>query len=721
MAKLNPKRKPAFFWQGALILLPMAVLAVVGLFSLRQDRVLAEQEAREFGASIARRLAQAIGEETFRPLADYREANFLLHENRTADLGLTQWEGGSKMEDAAWQRIGTWQRANPGIDLAAMPVWECVPNIPVERSVPQIYPLAPLPPDWLLELSPEQRRLWQEEEQADFSASKLNAAEAAITKFIATKPPDGARANAEFHRLLLQTRALPPAEAVAQLAASSWSKSDQLSDAGLPVGQLVCYRALRLLPDHAGVPDALLHSIARAIQDRASILSPRLITEAERVAATVPADAGHGVAVLKAWWDSDERARVVLRDFLEQHPAGTWTNGLFWLASSGVRFLLTLNSRFPVPSNAPKSFLIFPEAMVDKALDAALAKADVAALPYAVAGLEIGGEELALRQNQFFMATNAPSLPVLGEAAGALSALPFGTNAYPFRVRVFLADRDVLYARQRQRTLWFGAMILASTVAALAGLMAARGAFHRQLLLSEMKSNFVSSVSHELRAPIASVRLMAENLERGKIPEAGRQNQYFRFIVQECRRLSSLIENVLDFSRIEQGRKQYDFEPTDFSALARTTVKLMEPYAAEKGVTLETSGIESPASPIELNVDGRALQQALVNLIDNAVKHSPKGATVTVGMEMKNGPAAAAVHLFVSDHGCGIPAAEHEKIFERFYRCGSELRRETQGVGIGLSVVQHIVAAHGGRIVVQSAVGQGSRFTIELPARSQHE
>jgi signal transduction histidine kinase len=262
-------------------------------------------------------------------------------------------------------------------------------------------------------------------------------------------------------------------------------------------------------------------------------------------------------------------------------------------------------------------------------------------------------------------------------------------------------------------------MILAATLAALAGLALARRAFFQQLRLNEMKSNFVSSVSHELRAPIASVRLMAENLERGKIPEARRQGEYFHFIVQECRRLSSLIENVLDFSRIEQGRKEYEFEPSDVIALARTTVKLLEPYAAEKGVKLETSGLEPGAANIELNVDGRALQQALVNLIDNAIKHSPKGEAVTVGMERRDGPAKA-VHLYVADHGPGIAKEEHEKIFERFYRCGSELRRQTQGVGIGLSVVRHVVAAHGGRVLLQSELGHGSRFTIELPERSHH-
>jgi signal transduction histidine kinase len=119
----------------------------------------------------------------------------------------------------------------------------------------------------------------------------------------------------------------------------------------------------------------------------------------------------------------------------------------------------------------------------------------------------------------------------------------------------------------------------------------------------------------------------------------------------------------------------------------------------------------------------------LVNLIENALKHSPKGESVTVGLEVgmqnavssiqqhatRNTQHATRLHLWVEDHGDGIPTSEQEKIFERFYRPGFELRRETQGVGIGLSIVKHIVEAHGGRVLVRSAVGQGSRFTIELP------
>jgi signal transduction histidine kinase len=314
---------------------------------------------------------------------------------------------------------------------------------------------------------------------------------------------------------------------------------------------------------------------------------------------------------------------------------------------------------------------------------------------------------------------------------------------FPITVSVGLRDADAYFRSAARRQTLFSVLILIAVGAGVAAAWTLRRSLFRQFALNEQKSNFVSSVSHELRAPIASVRLLAESLERGTVREPAQQREYFRFIGQECRRLSALIENVLDFARIEQGRKQYEFEPTDLRVLVATTVRLMEPMAMEKGVSLGAKMPDDGCRIPDAVVDGRAIQQALVNLLDNAIKHSPAGAVVEVRLEAAipdagcqtpdAGPPpsgirnpASGIHppssirhsrllLSVTDHGPGIPASEHARIFERFHRLGSELRRETQGVGIGLSIVKHIVEAHSGRVRVESEVGRGSRFVLELP------
>jgi len=312
----------------------------------------------------------------------------------------------------------------------------------------------------------------------------------------------------------------------------------------------------------------------------------------------------------------------------------------------------------------------------------------------------------------------APNSPLLATATHTENGRDL------LKVSMHLTGPQLLYARQKQRVLWFGLLIGVSTLAAIVGLISAWRSFDKQQRLAELKDNFVSRVSHELRAPIASVRLMAEGLERGRVHEPEKQREYFRFILQECRRLSALIQNVLDFSRIDQGRKQYEFEPSDVLRLTDETLKGMEPAAAERNIRLRYT---PPPSPVTATIDARAIQQALVNLIDNAIKHSPPGSEIIVRVNLLEEPTDrrspgfsrphALLQLSVEDPGEGIPAAEHERIFERFYRVGSELRRQTPGAGIGLSIVKHIVDAHGGGVRVESEPGKGSRFTIEIPLK----
>ena len=426
----------------------------------------------------------------------------------------------------------------------------------------------------------------------------------------------------------------------------------------------------------------------------------------------------------------------------------------------------TVSGAMVLPTNDLQVVVRFlPKSVFEQGLARALETSGVRMPEYLGLAVRFEGEPLNLpeRWRPARRAQSAP--PILAEVSGAISAIGKLQEATPgpsvdyellpsrprFVLELYVSDPALLLASYRRQALLLAGLVAAAAFAALIGVMASWHAFRRQLRLNELKSNFVSSVSHELRAPIASVRLMAESLERGKVTEPPKQQEYFRFIVQECRRLSSLIENVLDFPRIEQGRKQYDLEPTDLVALAQQTVKLMETYAAERGVNLRLQIpnainhhlTNSQLPDYQLPADGKALQQALINLIDNALKHSPKGDTVTVGLEARSPKSevrspesamgnqvsepttvlhvsrftfhASPLLLWVEDHGEGIPASEQEKIFERFYRRGSELRRQTQGVGIGLSIVKHIVEAHGGRVLVRSAVGQGSRFTIELP------
>ena len=814
MARAGTTRKPTFFWQGTLILLPVILMAGIALTAIVQDRAAAERDARrraqdaiqQIGDGFERRLGNELTSGTSWLMQLWRHQH-LLEE--------TLWPGSQWRRDCEKERItlaAEYAKAEALVEevaaRAGLPPDDVVPadlsfltNATVAE--PDASARFPRPPTWRLELTPEQLTAWDALNALPDSAGS-DQFKAATEAFQETGAAPAAVANAEFVRLRATLVSQPASSAVPQwleFAANQagtiksggvmvWRGDPEdvaLTESGIPLSNLAVAKALQSARD-TGVSEELWTALLREVDWVPSTLTPALLDLAEPVIREQP-QLQPCLRALRRRWAATERAWDMADVIRESGQLKGITTTNLWLSSQGIRWFCLLqpkqiwthSSRGGQPitfTNWSTEAHLYPKPAVEQAFLRVLATTKASLPPYLGVTAELQAEPLALGTTPPIPATSR-NAPVLAHLEGRLTSPAVMLNTTEpenrrefeslpgrpaFSVRIVLADQGLLFAAQRHRIWLFGGLVLAAALTATVGFLAAWRSFHRQLRLNEMKSNFVSSVSHELRAPIASVRLMAESLERGKVSEPPKQHEYFRFIVQECRRLSSLIENVLDFSRIEQGRKEYEFEPTDIATLTEKTVTLMETYAAERQIKLQLLFPEAHGlnGPLQTLADGKALQQALVNLIDNAIKHSPKSATVTVGLEShkttgaqtfqsaasaedspsqrsvggadidgvtcaetagkagsQQGPCT--IHLWVEDHGEGIPAAEHEKIFERFYRRGSELRRETQGVGIGLSIVKHVVEAHGGRVLVRSAVGRGSRFTIELPQINRRE
>src|SRR5205085_2763244 len=197
----------------------------------------------------------------------------------------------------------------------------------------------------------------------------------------------------------------------------------------------------------------------------------------------------------------------------------------------------------------------------------------------------------------------------------------------------------------------------------------------KEMALARLKSDFVSNVSHELRTPLSLIRLYAETLELGRLTDPSKHQEYYQIIRKESERLSSLINNILDFSRIEAGRKEYDFRETNVRELVQNTLDSYRYQIEQNGFTFEEHIEDVPA----LRVDREAVARSLVNLINNALKYSQDRKFLGVNLYRANG----SVKLEVVDHGIGIPQQEQHKIFEKFYRVGDPLVHNTKGSGLG--------------------------------------
>jgi two-component system phosphate regulon sensor histidine kinase PhoR len=207
---------------------------------------------------------------------------------------------------------------------------------------------------------------------------------------------------------------------------------------------------------------------------------------------------------------------------------------------------------------------------------------------------------------------------------------------------------------------------------------------------------------------------MAEMLSMGAVASDEKRAEYHKNIVSESDRLTRLINNVLDFARIEDGRKKFEFGFGDIADTLFEVERITGDYARKEGFTLNMA-VDETLPPVSFDRD--AMIQALINLVSNAVKYSRDEKYIELGASA----GGEEVTIWVKDHGPGIEASEIPHLFERFYRGGDHMTREAGGTGLGLSIVQHIVSAHGGRVQVESKVGHGSRFEIILPLDGPEE
>jgi len=314
---------------------------------------------------------------------------------------------------------------------------------------------------------------------------------------------------------------------------------------------------------------------------------------------------------------------------------------------------------------------------------------------------------------------------IIGENGYVVFGLPFtvpskyvislGLSSVPtWTLRMAPRNVPTLAAEEARRRITDWVFIGLSSVTLFVGLGILTYAVRTERRANQLKSDFIANVSHDLKTPLSLIRMYGDLLATGRTKSAESAREYAEIISRESERLSRLIDNVLDFAKIERGRVAYDMKTGDLAEVLARGLDVYRHRLEREGMHL-TVEVDEDIPPVKL--DENAMTLVLLNLIDNAVKYAADGKEVRVSLSRSGD--GERVKLAVADRGPGIDSVDIDRIFERFYRGRRDRARPVRGSGIGLAIVKQITEAHGGEVTVESTPGQGSVFTVSLPVATE--
>lgn len=293
-------------------------------------------------------------------------------------------------------------------------------------------------------------------------------------------------------------------------------------------------------------------------------------------------------------------------------------------------------------------------------------------------------------------------------------SLRFSSTLYGWRLSAEPQKAEEIAARSRRRPVYDVVLVGLSLLVLVAGVLFLAFAARNEQRLNRLKSDFIATVSHELKTPLSLIRMFGEMLDSDRQLPDERRKQYLKIIVRESERLTALIENVLDFARVERGKASYEFQRNNIREVVLRAVDLFRSRLdRDKPVIL----VDVPTSVPDSEMDEQALQLLLFNLLDNALKYAPQGERVLVRLRHEG----VRFSIEVQDEGPGIDEEDTRRVFERFYRGKRARDNGARGSGIGLALVQHIARSHGGDVAVRNARPKGAIFTVALPVREVRE